>query len=74
MDSFEFPAVWSLPPFFTLQPVEETKQKQTIMWIDLIIQFQKHTRSKSISVHSPIFTNKNIDRKNQVDILNLKIF
>jgi ESCRT-II complex subunit VPS25 len=63
MDGFEFPQVWSFPPFFTLQPNEETKTKQTGMWIDIITRFQAVSKQNAFSPSSSIFTNSSIDSK-----------
>ena len=37
--SFSFPPFHSYPPSFTLQPVRETRDKQSAMWGDLILAY-----------------------------------
>eukprot|EP00761_Pharyngomonas_kirbyi_P008562 gb/GECH01008574.1/.p1 GENE.gb/GECH01008574.1/~~gb/GECH01008574.1/.p1 ORF type:complete len:177 (+),score=54.81 gb/GECH01008574.1/:1-531(+) len=63
--SFQFPSHYSLPPFFTLQPVLETRNKQIDLWTDLIV---KYCEAKRIFYLDPdnnhdLFNNKKIQRK-----------
>jgi hypothetical protein len=48
------------------QKVIQTQQQQISMWIDLIIDFQKHSKKNLIYVekdaNAPPFTNPKIDR------------
>lgn len=71
---FQFPHFHNLPPFYTLQPVLTTREKQTQLWIDLIVQYcQYHgiytlnidecLSSSSSSPSSALFQNPSIQRK-----------
>ena len=61
--AFEFPEIYSYPPFFTLQPVKETREKQLASWRDLIV---KYARSERVFEFDPktfaLFENKAIQR------------
>ncbi|MBC8132418.1 MAG: hypothetical protein H7X95_05500, partial [Deltaproteobacteria bacterium] len=46
----EWPSYYSLPPFFTLQPVPNTRQKQLQMWTELVLLYQKHHNKTQIVV------------------------
>jgi ESCRT-II complex subunit VPS25 len=51
--AFAFPDYYQFPPFFTLQPVEETRGKQLQMWQDLLCSYLQHHHAnskKSVSV------------------------
>ena len=60
------PDYWFMPPFFTLQVVEKTKQTQFEMWIDLISFWLKQQKKTVIYVNKDSadfpFTNKKINR------------
>lgn len=73
-EAFEFPEAWHMPPFFTIQPIEETRQKQLQMWVDLVIRYQKHHGVASIAVESAaeskeseLFSNPSIQRRLNLD-------
>jgi ESCRT-II complex subunit VPS25 len=63
---FEWPEFYSFPPFFTLQPVEETRKKQLDMWVDLVVRWCKVVGLSEIHVSSAdkleLFSNKAIGR------------
>lgn len=62
---FEFPEFWEYPPYFTVQPVPETFEKQKDLWCGLILRYCKHTRTFIVDVHDEdfvLFRNKKIDR------------
>jgi len=66
--TFEFPALYDFPPFFTLQPVEGTRETQNEAWLELILAFTRHFRVYELDVAeaaatSPLFRNDAIDRK-----------
>ena len=47
---FKYPDVYHLPPFFTIQPVAATREKQLGMWCDLLARFVRHSRRQSFAV------------------------
>jgi len=62
--AFEPPVYWNFPPFFTLQPVAETKQKQIKLWTNLVLEWAKATNTWSLAVDSfPFWENSNIRRR-----------
>lgn len=64
--AFEYPEVFGFPPFFTLQPVAETRERQLGMWVDLVVAFQRHHRRTIVKVAeaaaAPPFVNAGIGR------------
>lgn len=62
----EWPAYYSLPPFFTIQPVANTRAKQLQMWVELVLLYQKHHNRTQVVVNkdadSPLFSNTAIKR------------
>lgn len=68
---FAFPNYYDLPPFFTIQPVEETQRKQLVMWSDLIRDYSKFNRIFYLDVRNAVdtdlFNNKKIQRKLGLD-------
>lgn len=69
------PEYWSMPPFFTIQPVAQTRATQMQMWTDLIAIWLKSKKKTTIYVnndsgHFP-FTNNQINRK--LNIKDIKI-
>lgn len=69
----EWPWQYNFPPFFTLQPNEDTRRKQLDAWSDLIISYCKQNRVYELdlaeSVKSELFSNKKIDRKCSSDLI-----
>lgn len=63
---FEFPFFWSFPPYFTLQPVEETRRKQVALWCELILRWCKHHQvyklSTDVAEDTALFANQQINR------------
>lgn len=58
------PAAWRFRPFFTLQPVAETREKQLRLWRELILSYHEHYRQYSMSPSSfPLFRNEALDRQ-----------
>lgn len=64
---FEFPFFHNYPPYFTLQPVQETRDKQSSLWQALILQY---CRSQKVYIvlaagedENPLFVNNAIDRR-----------
>jgi len=61
--SFAFPDHYNFPPFFTLQTVQSTRQKQLALWRDLILRYHTFNKIKTLVVHDcPLWANKSIDR------------
>lgn len=65
--SFTFPEFWNYPPYFTLQPIPETQQKQKQLWRSLILAYCRHHRIFLLDVDTspevPLFTNPAINRE-----------
>ncbi|XP_078501486.1 vacuolar protein-sorting-associated protein 25 [Lissotriton helveticus] len=64
---FEWPWQYSFPPFFTLQPNVDTRQKQLAAWCSLVLSYCRHNKLFNMTIleaqESPIFNNKKIQRK-----------
>jgi ESCRT-II complex subunit VPS25 len=68
--SFEFPEYYNFPPFFTLQTVQATKQKQLALWRDLILKYYTTNKIKTLIVHDcPLWANASIDRSLNADAI-----
>uniref|UniRef100_A0A8C7TQQ5 Vacuolar protein-sorting-associated protein 25 n=1 Tax=Oncorhynchus mykiss TaxID=8022 RepID=A0A8C7TQQ5_ONCMY len=65
--SFEWPWQYNFPPFFTLQPNVDTRQKQLAAWCSLALSYCRHHKLYTLDImeaqESPVFNHKNIDRK-----------
>mmetsp|Transcript_28839 Transcript_28839/g.46282 ORF Transcript_28839/g.46282 Transcript_28839/m.46282 type:complete len:188 (-) Transcript_28839:100-663(-) len=65
---FAFPKFYDFPPFFTIQPVQLTREKQFRVWVEFIRDYQSHVGSTSIDVSKastekgPPFRNPKISR------------
>lgn len=68
----EFPWQYNFPPFFTIQPNEDTRKKQMDAWCDLVLAYCKHKRLFQLdladSLTSELFSNKKIDRKCSLEL------
>eukprot|EP00531_Pseudo-nitzschia_arenysensis_P016201 CAMPEP_0116142244 /NCGR_PEP_ID=MMETSP0329-20121206/14806_1 /TAXON_ID=697910 /ORGANISM="Pseudo-nitzschia arenysensis, Strain B593" /LENGTH=176 /DNA_ID=CAMNT_0003637469 /DNA_START=271 /DNA_END=801 /DNA_ORIENTATION=- len=61
---FEYPEFYSFPPFFTIQPVEATRQKQLALWRELILNYHTKHKLKTLVVHEcSLWKNDAIGRK-----------
>lgn len=61
---FTYPEFYSFPPFFTIQPVEATRQKQLALWRELILGYHTQHKLKTLVVHEcPLWKNEAIGRK-----------
>ena len=71
----EWPWQYNFPPFFTLQPNEDTKNKQIEAWCDLILSYCKQKRIYQIDLaeaqNTDLFNNKTIDRKCSIELLTI---
>uniref|UniRef100_A0A1B6LXU1 Vacuolar protein-sorting-associated protein 25 n=1 Tax=Graphocephala atropunctata TaxID=36148 RepID=A0A1B6LXU1_9HEMI len=67
MSSIEWPWQYSFPPFFTIQPNEETRKRQLEAWRSLVVEYHRSTRQYVLDVgeaeRSPLFNNTSISRK-----------
>lgn len=76
MDStYIFPKFWYYPPYFTVQPIAETFEKQKRLWSRLILDWCKSTRTFLIDVHDDrvrVFSNKEIER--HLDLWEKRVF
>ncbi|XP_023612667.1 vacuolar protein-sorting-associated protein 25 isoform X2 [Myotis lucifugus] len=65
--SFEWPWQYRFPPFFTLQPNVDTRQKQLAAWCSLVLSFCRLHKQASMTVmeaqESPLFNNVKLQRK-----------
>ncbi|KAL6748668.1 subunit of ESCRT-II complex [Haematococcus lacustris] len=62
---FTLPPFYSYPPYFTLQPVKEARDRQLSLWSQLILAYCKHHKVFTINTQQddfPLFKNTNIDR------------
>ena len=65
---FDWPWQYSFPPFFTVQPIEATKNKQIEDWCSLILAYCRCHRIFVLDLgeaqnNSPLFQNKTINRR-----------
>ncbi|XP_074661707.1 vacuolar protein-sorting-associated protein 25-like [Tubulanus polymorphus] len=70
---FEWPWQYNFPPFFTVQPNAETRKKQIEAWCNLILEYYRKNKLFNLDVkesqNDPIFYNKKIDRKLNLDAI-----
>mmetsp|Transcript_10924 Transcript_10924/g.17793 ORF Transcript_10924/g.17793 Transcript_10924/m.17793 type:complete len:185 (+) Transcript_10924:69-623(+) len=63
-ESYTPPEFWSFRPFFTLQPVVSTRDKQLKLWKELILQFCiQNNLHRLIPSSFPYFKNASLDRE-----------
>uniref|UniRef100_A0A8C6Q2K4 Vacuolar protein-sorting-associated protein 25 n=1 Tax=Nothobranchius furzeri TaxID=105023 RepID=A0A8C6Q2K4_NOTFU len=71
--SFEWPWQYHFPPFFTLQPNVDTRQKQLAAWCSLVLSYCRHHKLYTLDVmeaqESPVFNNKKMERKLSVEAI-----
>ena len=61
---FALPDWYDFPPAFTLQPVEQTQQRQLAMWHQLVLQWAAHHRTwRMVPDKWPLFSNERIGRR-----------
>lgn len=74
-NEFEWPWQYNFPPFFTLQPNSNTKTKQIDAWKTLILDYHKAQKKYLLDIteaqSSPLFSNKAIERKLNLDMVYL---
>uniref|UniRef100_A0A8R7PU49 Vacuolar protein sorting-associated protein 25 n=1 Tax=Triticum urartu TaxID=4572 RepID=A0A8R7PU49_TRIUA len=61
---FKLPHFFNYPPYFTLQPVRETREKQVQLWKELILDYCRSQKMYIISLEEdfPLFSNPKIER------------
>eukprot|EP00744_Colponema_vietnamica_P017991 GILI01025354.1.p1 GENE.GILI01025354.1~~GILI01025354.1.p1 ORF type:complete len:202 (+),score=35.54 GILI01025354.1:73-606(+) len=69
--AFAFPDFYQMPPFFTVQPVLSTREKQLQLWGELVLSFTLHHKLYTLVVdeaaNSPLFNNSQIQRRLNVE-------
>ncbi|CAM9221326.1 unnamed protein product [Sphacelaria rigidula] len=62
--AFEEPEFYNFPPFFTLQPVLATREKQLRLWCDMVLRWH-HARREYVFAWKdwPLWENQTIGRK-----------
>eukprot|EP00978_Attheya_sp_CCMP212_P003751 scaffold7955_cov47-Attheya_sp.AAC.1 len=59
-----YPEFYSFPPFFTIQPVLATREKQMGLWRELILKYHTDRKIKTLVLHDcPLWTNPDIGRE-----------
>ncbi|CAH2051712.1 unnamed protein product [Thlaspi arvense] len=60
---FKLPRFFNYPPYFTLQLVRDTREKQIQLWKELILDYCKTQKVFLIGVEEdfPLFSNSSID-------------
>ena len=73
MSGFTYPWEYNFPPFFTIQPNQETRKAQLEAWRSLIIDFCQHRNIHQLHLkewlNKPPFFNETIDRRLSLDSL-----
>ena len=62
---FQLPTFYNFPPYFTLQPNEETQQRQLELWRELVLRYCQSKRIFCVDLQSdafPLFSNTKIQR------------
>ncbi|CAN6486685.1 unnamed protein product [Victoria cruziana] len=64
LGDFKLPQFFNYPPYFTLQPVRDTREKQVQLWKELIVDYCKHQKLFVIGLEDefPLFSNPVIER------------
>ena len=58
------PDFWSFKPFFTIQPVLETREKQLLLWKTIIINYCQYNKINHINpTNFPMFKNSLLNRE-----------
>jgi ESCRT-II complex subunit VPS25 len=60
----KFPEFYQFPPFFTIQPVLATREKQLALWRELLLNYHTHHKLKTLVVHDCVlWKNEQIHRQ-----------
>ncbi|XP_077234279.1 E2F/DP family winged-helix DNA-binding domain-containing protein [Tasmannia lanceolata] len=64
LGDFKLPQIFNYPPYFTLQPVRDTREKQVQLWRELILDYCRSQKIFVIGLEEdfPLFTNPVIER------------
>ncbi|KAF5833980.1 ESCRT-II complex subunit-domain-containing protein [Dunaliella salina] len=64
---YSYPPFWSYPPYFTLQPVKDTRERQSGLWGQLILDYCRKHKIYVINTGAefPPFHNPAINRRLQ---------
>uniref|UniRef100_A0A1D1YGI9 ESCRT-II complex subunit VPS25 n=1 Tax=Anthurium amnicola TaxID=1678845 RepID=A0A1D1YGI9_9ARAE len=64
LGNFKLPQFFNYPPYFTLQPVRETREKQAQLWKELILDYCRSQKIFIIGLEEefPLFVNPVIER------------
>ncbi|RWR84359.1 vacuolar protein sorting-associated protein 25-like protein [Cinnamomum micranthum f. kanehirae] len=64
LGDFKLPHFFNYPPYFTLQPVRDTREKQAQLWKELILDYCRSQKIFVIGLEEdfPLFTNPVIER------------
>ncbi|KAI6706740.1 vacuolar protein sorting-associated protein 25 [Syzygium oleosum] len=64
LGNFKLPPFFNYPPYFTLQPVRDTREKQVQLWKELILDYCKTQKIFVIGLEEefPLFSNPAIER------------
>lgn len=64
LGDFKLPNFFNYPPYFTLQPVRDTREKQIQLWKELILEFCRIQKIFVITLEDdfPLFSNPTIER------------
>lgn len=67
MVSIDWPWQYSFPPFFTIQPNAETRNRQLQAWRSLVLEYHRLSKQSVLDVReaerSPLFNNTAINRR-----------
>jgi ESCRT-II complex subunit VPS25 len=65
---YAYPDFYNFPPFFTIQPVLATREKQFALWRELILKYTATKKIKVLSIHDKeLWVNKKITRQLSTD-------
>ena len=71
---FSPPDFWSFKPFFTLQPVTETREKQLNCWCSLILSYCSFNKINRLDIYNfSFFKNSTLGRELSSDGVNAVI-
>ncbi|KAL5541047.1 hypothetical protein UlMin_042620 [Ulmus minor] len=64
LGDFKLPPFFNYPPYFTLQPVRDIREKQVQLWKELILEFCRFQKIFVIGLEEefPLFSNPAIER------------
>ena len=69
-DDYAYPDFYKFPPFFTIQPVLATREKQFALWRELILKYTATKKIKVISIYDKeLWVNNKIKRHLSTDAI-----